>query len=753
VFVKLTSGRAGFALTLSGALDGPVPWPSYDRLADNARGGFVVVDVGAVVDPSPAGFVWLLRGLQSAPARDRVLVNVRPSLLALIALTPGASDAVRVGSAHLPFVCPSCRLQQEHLVDVRRHDVALRQLALPSFACTACGASCAFDDDAASLLAPFAEQAPLAANEDVDAYWPPPRAAALARITVELDVDVDVGVTAAWLSGSLVRTPTLLRVVPQTKGLLLIADGIHATTPAGLDALRELCTTVQGLWLARMSPVLAQGMATTLDGYGHARVASLRLPFRCPACVATVLVDVDVDVRAGIGRGVPPTCLRCATELEAAFSDREVMSLQTLPLAVPPPAIAAYLQAHGHAPSADRQSQWTQVVVSEPATAAPAPPAAKTPSSTSTPATPATPSTPSSSATRYEVVRRLGVGGMAETLLGRQLGIGGFEKRVVIKRILPALLQKPQFVDMFLHEARVAARINHSNVVQIFDFGRAKNEYFIVMEYVKGYDLSTLLKESQRAHRPFPIELAIRIVCDLCAGLSAAHTARNDKGEVDPIVHRDVSPHNVLVSSDGATKLADFGIAKPLSMAGNTKPGELRGKIVYMAPEALRNEPPTTKLDIYAAGLILYTLLAGKNPYARPSEVQSMYAVAHEGLPPIITARRDVPFSLAATLGRAVNRDPGARFPTAQALQLHLEAFLGELGRPATPMHVALWANELMAQAEAPAQNAEGTPSSSSLEMIEFGSLTHGSGNVGDLGDLSGQSFHITGMLSDDEEF
>lgn len=750
MFVKLTSGRAGFALTLSGALDGAVPWPSYDRLPDSARGSFVVVDVGAVVDPRPAGLVWLLRGLQSAPARERVLINVRPALLALLALTPGACDAVLVGSAHLPFVCPSCRLQQEHLVDVRRHDLALRQFAVPSFGCTACGAPCAFDDDAASLLAPFAEQAPLTGNDALDAYWPPPRAAALARMTAELDVDLDVDVTAAWLSGSLVRAPTLARIVPHAAGLLLIADGIHATTSAGLDALRELCTQVPGLWLARMSPVLAQGMATTLEGFGRAQVASLRLPFRCPACVATVLVDVDVDARAGIGRRTYPPCVRCATELSPAFSDRDVMSLQTLPLAVPPPSIAAYLQAHEHAPSVDRQSQWTQVVVNDPAAPAPAPPAASR--LTSTPqATPA--STSSSQATRYEVVRRLGVGGMAETLLGRQIGIGGFEKRVVIKRILPALMQKPLFVDMFLHEARVAARINHSNVVQIFDFGRSKDEYFIVMEYIKGYDLSTILKESQRAQRPFPLEIAIRIVCDLCAGLSAAHNARNDKGEVDPIVHRDVSPHNVLISTDGATKLADFGIAKPMSVAGNTKPGELRGKIVYMAPEALRNEPPTTKLDIYAAGLILYTLLAGKNPYARPSEVQSMYAVAHEGLPPIITARRDVPFSLAATLGRAVNRDPGARFPTAQALQLHLEAFLGELGRPATPMHVALWANELMAQAEAAPPNAEGTPSSSSLEMIEFGSLTHGSGEGPRLGDISGQAFHITGMLSDDEEY
>ena len=187
-------------------------------------------------------------------------------------------------------------------------------------------------------------------------------------------------------------------------------------------------------------------------------------------------------------------------------------------------------------------------------------------------------------------------------------------------------------------------------------------------------------------------------------------------------------------------------------MVGMTKPGELKGKIIYMAPEALRNEPPTIKIDIYAAGLILYTLLAGKNPYTRASEVQSMYAVAHEGLPPIITARRDVPFALAATLGRAVNRDPSARFPSAQALQLHLEAFLGELGRPATPMHVALWVNELMSKSQQPAV-AEGTPSSS-LELLEIGSLTTGGELVSSPPAASpiGRGLQLSGMLVSEKD-
>ncbi len=730
--VKLKTGRAGFVLVLQGALDGPVSWPSFDALPTALTGGLVIVDCGGVPEVSPAGVDALLRGLQSVPAKRRLLVNVRPALLSAVALFPGAIEMAGIGSAWLPLVCIRCQRAQEQLLDLRLHEVAARTFGLPPFACTGCQGPCGLDDDALVLFSPFAEQPPLHLPDGIDAFWPPPRAAPTSRTQVELDVAgaVDVAVTAVWLSGTLAPSPSLARLAPRLDGtLIFVDDGVHATTAAGLEALRDLLGTLPA-WIARLSPVLAEGLATTVNGWGSASVVSMRLPFRCESCGDTVLVDVDLDERERLASELPPLCPRCSTVLARAFSERDQLSLDTLPLLQPPPEVAAYLESHLHPPSRDRQSEWTQVA-SEQAPAVGAVDADRRADPSAVPALAPSgvpdfsarpPTTGRVQGTRYEITRRLGVGGMAETLLGRQTGIGGFEKRVVIKRILPSLAAKPDFIDMFLHEARIAARINHSNVVQIFDFGRARGEYYIVMEYVKGYDLAAILKTSQTLNRPIPIELAIRMVADLCGGLAAAHTARDDHGNLDPIIHRDVSPHNVLISADGATKLADFGIAKPQSHVGQTQPGELKGKIVYMAPEALRNEPPTIKLDIYAAGLILYTLLAGKNPYTRASEIQSMYAVAHEGLPPIITQRRDVPFTLAATLGRAVNRDPAARFPSAQALQLHLEAFLGELGRPATPMHLALWVNELMATQPDKPSPMEGTPSSS-LELLDIGGL------------------------------
>jgi eukaryotic-like serine/threonine-protein kinase len=289
--------------------------------------------------------------------------------------------------------------------------------------------------------------------------------------------------------------------------------------------------------------------------------------------------------------------------------------------------------------------------------------------------------------------------------LGRHVGLGGFEKRVVIKRILPNLASQPAFVDMFLHEARVAARINHSNVVQIFDFGRMGEDYYIVMEYVRGWDLSSLIRSSVRLGRPIPIEVACRIAAEVCAGLTAAHNALDDTGTPNPIIHRDISPHNILLSLDGAVKLSDFGIAKTardIEKMAVTDPGSVKGKVAYLAPEVIQGTAPTTKIDIYAVGLTLYTALVGRNPYQRKGDIQTMYAVAQEPLPNIIKERRDVPFQLASIVGRAVHRDAGQRFPTAQMLQLHLESFLTEIERqqPSTPMHIALWITELARDAQ-----------------------------------------------------
>ena len=718
--IKLVGGKSAYAVILSGELAGAIQWPAVPADLHRVWG---VLDVDGVRTTRPRGLRNFHESILALPCKRRLLVRVRPELMAAFSLMPQLLDDIEIASFYAPYVCARCETEHEALIDLRIAQAAVRALTPPFIQCPECGGPSAFDDDPTLFFAPVANAPPLELPDGINAFLEEPRAGRAPPTTAELDVAEYAGidVTAIWLGGTLDQHAPLTRVVRSLNGaVVLIAADVHATTARGLDACRDVLLSLRHVWLARVSPVLAQGLATTLNGWGNSQVASLRLPFRCDQCEETILVDVDMQMRQALASNEPGNCPKCKRPLTAAFGERELMTLHTIPLARPPAAVAGYLAAHVQPPSADRQREWTQVLPTSfehPADVSVdrMQPASLSPSMEQA----------SQQKTRYQIVRRLGIGGMAETLLGRQVGIGGFEKRVVIKHILPALADKPAFVDMFLHEARTAARIDHSNVVQIFDFGRSKDQYYIVMEFVRGNDLAAILRAAQKSNRQFPIELAVRIVSDLCAGLAAAHNARDEHGSIDPIIHRDVSPHNLLISSDGVVKLADFGIAKASSSLGATKPGEIKGKVLYMAPEILRNEVPTVKVDIYAAGLILYTLLAGKNPYQRGNEIQSMYAVAHEGLPPIIAQRRDVPFSLAAVLGRAVNRDPATRFPSAQMMQLHLEAFLGEFGRPATGTHLALWVNELMTMTKEKETPDEGTPSSS-LEMLELGTLVPG---------------------------
>src|SRR5688572_18407169 len=191
---------------------------------------------------------------------------------------------------------------------------------------------------------------------------------------------------------------------------------------------------------------------------------------------------------------------------------------------------------------------------------------------------------------RYELIHRLGHGGMATVYLGRALGTAGFERLVAVKVIHPHLAREPEFVEMFLDEARIAARIHHPNVVEILDLGHDDDLFFMVMEYVEGETLSSLLRQLRKQDELLPLPAALQIVADACKGLAAAHDLTDRDGEPLHLVHRDVSPHNLLVSMDGRVKVVDFGIMKAAGKRSSTLTGQLRGKIAYMSPQQARSE-------------------------------------------------------------------------------------------------------------------------------------------------------------------
>jgi eukaryotic-like serine/threonine-protein kinase len=275
---------------------------------------------------------------------------------------------------------------------------------------------------------------------------------------------------------------------------------------------------------------------------------------------------------------------------------------------------------------------------------------------------------------RYEVAGRLATGGMAELFLARQTGPSGFERPVVIKRVLPHLARERDFRDMFLDEARLVVQIRHPNVVQVQELGDDGGDLFLVMEYLEGESLSSLAKRLTAAGERLPDRVALHVVAEACAGLHAAHELRSGDRHLG-LVHRDVSPHNLFVLYSGQIKVIDFGIAKAADRSSKTQTGTVKGKFAYMAPEQVRAEEVDRRADVFSLGVVLHELLTGKPLFARPHDFLMMQAVCLEPIPPP-SATREVPAEVERVVMKALARDPSERYESALALRRDLSALL-----------------------------------------------------------------------------
>jgi len=276
---------------------------------------------------------------------------------------------------------------------------------------------------------------------------------------------------------------------------------------------------------------------------------------------------------------------------------------------------------------------------------------------------------------KYQLLKKLATGGMAEVWLARQSGIEGFHKNLVVKRILPHLAEDREFVEMFRNEALIAARFNHPNIAQVYEFGEANGTYYIAMEFIHGEDLGRVMRKAASAGQWIARPLAIRIVAAACEGLYYAHSRTDDAGRPLRVVHRDISPQNILISFDGSVKLVDFGIAKAADQASLTKSGAIKGKFAYMAPEQAAGKPLDGRADIFAIGLVLYELLTGVRPLKRDSELATLQAAMECAIqPPSQVA--DVPEEMDPVVMRAVTKNADDRYRDARTFQTALEEIL-----------------------------------------------------------------------------
>lgn len=298
---------------------------------------------------------------------------------------------------------------------------------------------------------------------------------------------------------------------------------------------------------------------------------------------------------------------------------------------------------------------------------------------------------------QYLLLEKIATGGMAELFKAKRKGVEGFEKILAIKRILPHMSDNDEFITMFIDEAKLAAQLTHQNICQIFDLGKIENSYYIAMEYVHGKDLRAGLRASRSKKKPFPVELAILVISKISSALDYAHRKRDANGQPLNLVHRDISPQNILISYEGEVKLVDFGIAKAATKAHVTQHGALKGKLLYMSPEQAWGKAVDKRTDIFSLGVVLYEMLTGAPLFLdeNDTEVTILEKVREARIGPVRELNPKVPESLEKILVKVLHKNPDERYQTALDLQKDLDDFFYSEGYNATSGSLANYAQSL----------------------------------------------------------
>jgi serine/threonine-protein kinase len=281
---------------------------------------------------------------------------------------------------------------------------------------------------------------------------------------------------------------------------------------------------------------------------------------------------------------------------------------------------------------------------------------------------------------KYDLLALLATGGMAEIWLARVSGMAGFEKLVVIKRLLDKLAIDPEYVEMFLDEARINARLTHSNIVQVLELGQVEGKYFMAMEYVPGLSVSQVGKRATKRFGTVPQEVACGVVCQACAGLHYAHEKALPDGTELGIIHRDISPQNLILTFEGLVKVLDFGIAKAQGRKTETRTGLVKGKFSYMSPEQCLGGTLDRRSDVFALGIVLFELATARRLFKRGSTYETYTAITNADVPSPRSLNPKVDPAVEAVIMRALQKQPDDRFATADAMQEALETAMLQAG-------------------------------------------------------------------------
>lgn len=631
---------------VDGAVDSGFPADAFAGCGDA-----VVIDLDGVHKVTSSGVRDWRAAIEALHASYVAFIHVRPAVVSQFNMISGFGGNGYLVSLYLPYVCDECGSELERLVDVRKEFGTLAVGEVPEVFCPNCSTPMEFDDLPDSYLA-YVQSQPV----------PKPIPTAEAR-PFRAQKDIVPDLTALWLSGTLTSGTRFRRLADGLDGdVMLLCGGLDAE---GAQAVKGFSRLLQApdarVSLARVPTALLSQMCEVIHGEVTGRVVSVVTTLTCSSCGYNQPTEIGAERIRDALKGTGLKCPRCKGA--AVAEDLPEAAISCLYDGPVPPALETYLQQRpGNSPPADSQE-------------APPPPS------------------------KYEILQLIGRGGMAVVSMARQRGPEGFVKRVALKQILNIHVNNEQFSEMFLEEARLAAFVNHPNVVQIFDLGRDGDSFYIAMEFVDGWDLSDLISGTTEKQQQIPVRMACKIMQDVCAGLHAAHVATDDSGEELKIVHQDVSPHNVLISESGDVKLTDFGVARANTALSRemTDRGLVRGKILYMAPEQINTElgPVDARTDVYAAGVCLYEMLTGLNPFRRANPQAAVRAVLSGTRPPVERLRTDVPKSICDIIAKAMSQSPDDRFQSAREMGLAISGALLELGEAVTSAHLEEWLSEM----------------------------------------------------------
>jgi len=308
---------------------------------------------------------------------------------------------------------------------------------------------------------------------------------------------------------------------------------------------------------------------------------------------------------------------------------------------------------------------------------------------------------------QYVLLEKIATGGMAEVWKARMRGVEGFQKIVAIKKILPHLSDNQDFIEMFVDEAKLAAQLNHNNIIHIYDLGKIQSSYYIAMEYIDGYDLKNILRKAQERDQPLSVEIALFVASKIAAALDYAHRKRDFEDKEMGLVHRDVSPQNVLISEEGDIKLCDFGIAKAASKASHTQAGALKGKLQYMSPEQAWGRNIDKRSDIFALATVLFEMLTARKLFSGDNELSILEQVREARVTPPSQFNDEVTPQIDAIVLKALQKDPANRYQTAGEMQRDLDAVLYSFKPTPTSADLAIYMHRLATSVATPMHTME----------------------------------------------